>query len=53
MNGYNIYRRDRNDGCRGGGACLYIDQSIESFKLSDAVRFNISGPLFIFVKINI
>ena len=41
MNGYNVYRRDRNDGRRGGGVCLYIDQSIESFELSDA-RFNLS-----------
>ena len=41
MNGYNVYRRDRNDGRRGGGVCLYIDQSIESFELSDA-GFNLS-----------
>ena len=25
INGCNLYRRDRNDGRRGGGVCLYID----------------------------
>ena len=37
LNGYNLYRRDRNDGCRGGGVCLYIDRTIKSLELSDAV----------------
>ena len=37
LNGYNLYRRDRNDGRRGSGVCLYIDRTIKSLELSDAV----------------
>ena len=40
LNGYNLYRKDRNDGRRGGGVCLYIDRTIKSLELSDAV-FNL------------
>ena len=36
VKGYNLYRKDRSDGRRGGGVCLYIDESINSFELSDA-----------------
>ncbi|XP_065658559.1 uncharacterized protein LOC136083080 [Hydra vulgaris] len=41
LNGYNLYRRDRNDGRRGGGVCLYITETIKSLELNDAV-FNLS-----------
>ena len=41
LSGYNLYRRDKNDGRRGGGVCLYIDRTIKSLELSDAV-FNLS-----------
>jgi len=37
----NLYRKDRSDGSRGGGVCLYIDESIDSFELNDA-GFNLS-----------
>ena len=33
--GYNIYRRDRSDGRRGGGVCLYIDNSIDSYEANE------------------
>ena len=41
VNGYNLFRKDRSDGRRGGGVCLYIDERIDSFELSDA-GFNLS-----------
>ncbi|XP_065651308.1 uncharacterized protein LOC136079499 [Hydra vulgaris] len=41
LNGYNLYRRDKNDGRRGGGVCLYITETIKSLELNDAV-FNLS-----------
>ena len=41
VKGYNLYRKDRGDGRRGGGVCLYISESIDSFELSDA-GFNLS-----------
>ena len=41
LNGYNLYRKDRNDGRRGGGVCLYTDRNIKSLELSDAV-FNLN-----------
>jgi len=34
--GYNAHRKDRNDGRRGGGVCLYIENSINSYELNDA-----------------
>jgi hypothetical protein len=34
---YKIYRRDRSDGRGGGGVCLYIENSINSHELKDAV----------------
>jgi len=39
--GYNIYRRDRSDGRRGGCACIYAENSIDSYELND-VGFNLS-----------
>jgi hypothetical protein len=41
MPGYRVYRRDRNDGRRGGGVCLFIENSINSYELNDA-GFNLS-----------
>ena len=35
MNGYNLYRKDRCDGRRGGGVCIYVDNSINSYEISD------------------
>jgi hypothetical protein len=35
MDGYKVYRRDRNDGRRGGGVVLYIDSQITSYELND------------------
>ena len=40
MQGYDLYRKDRSDGRRGGGVCLYIENSIDSFELNDG--FNLS-----------
>jgi hypothetical protein len=33
VRGYTIYRKDRMDGRRGGGVCLYISDSICSFQI--------------------
>jgi len=41
VSGYNLYQRNRNDGRRGGGVCLYIDKTIDSYELND-VGFNLS-----------
>ena len=30
LNGYNLYRKDRCDGRRGEGVCIYVDNSIDS-----------------------
>ena len=35
IDGYTLYRKDRSDGRRGGGVCLYIDNSIDSYELND------------------
>jgi hypothetical protein len=55
--GYNILRRDRSDGCRGGGVCLYIENSIDSYELltlvSKGAVLSRFGLLFTSVKINI
>ena len=37
ISGYHIYRRDRNDGRVGGGVCLFIEKSIDSFELNNPV----------------
>ena len=39
--GYKVYRKDRNDGRRGGGVCLFVESSINSYELND-VGFNLS-----------
>ncbi len=31
-----LYRKDRSDGRRGGGVCLYIDNAVDSYELNDA-----------------
>ncbi len=36
INGYSIYRNDRNDGRKGGGVALYIENRISSYKFEDA-----------------
>ena len=35
IDGYTLYRKDRSDGRRGGGVCLYIDNFIDSYELND------------------
>jgi hypothetical protein len=35
VNGFNVYRKDRLDGRRGGGVALYIDRDIESYELKE------------------
>ena len=37
IKGYHVNRRDRNDGRVGGGVCLFIENSIDSFELNDPV----------------
>ena len=39
--GYKIYRKDRSDGRNGGGVCIYIKDSIDSYELVDG-GFNLS-----------
>lgn len=51
VKGYNLYRKDRSDGRRGGGVCLYIDEKIDSFELNDA-GFNLSKIEQIWVVVN-
>nr|XP_047123803.1 uncharacterized protein LOC124806737 [Hydra vulgaris] len=35
LEGYCLYKKDRCDGCRGGGVCIYIDAKITSYELND------------------
>ncbi|XP_065672095.1 uncharacterized protein LOC136089923 [Hydra vulgaris] len=35
LDGYCLYKKDRCDGRRGGGVCIYIDSKIISYELND------------------
>ena len=37
IEGHHLYSKDRSDGRKGGGVCLYIDNSLDSYELNDAV----------------
>ena len=41
LQGYYLYRKDRCDGRRGGGVCLYVENSLDSFQINDPI-FNAS-----------
>ena len=42
VRGYNLYRKDRADGRRGGGVALYIDEKLTSYEFDDVcLRMNI------------
>jgi len=36
VEGYCLYRKDRSNGRRGGGVCLYINNVFDSYELNDA-----------------
>ena len=37
LQGYYLYRKDRCDGRRGGGVCLYVENSLDSFQVNDPI----------------
>jgi len=35
VDGFCLYSKDKSDGRRGGGVCLYINDSFDSYELND------------------
>jgi hypothetical protein len=53
VNGFNLYRKDRGDGRRGGGVVIYINNQFSSYELSNDPIFNTSKLEQIWAILNV
>ena len=51
IEGFNLYRKDRDDGRQGGGCALYVSQELKSYPCRELINVQGDDPVWCWIKV--